>query len=141
MRPDGRDVRVVEGDGIAMPKDHDDDADSDADFDFEEILGDSNAGAYQRAEERIGPPLEYVAEKSRHAIEQIHAVYLQLGDESSARGPAQAAFHYALVAYLALNNMLTLAGDHRVVSRLLAMPPDVLIRWLDAVDAEGSVTG
>ncbi|HEY5541076.1 MAG TPA: hypothetical protein VIL41_06450, partial [Coriobacteriia bacterium] len=106
-----------------------------------EILGDSNAGAYQRVEERTGPPLEYVAEKSRGAIEQIHAVYLQLGDDSSARAPAQAAFHYALVSYLALNNMLTLAGDHRVATRLLAMPPDELTRWLDAVDAEGSVTG
>lgn len=127
-----------------MPNDHDDDDadfDADADFDLYEILGDSNAGAYQRVEERTGPPLAYVAEKSRGAIEQIHAVYLQLGDDSSARAPAQAAFHYALVSYLALNNMLTLAGDHRVVTRLLAMPPDELTRWLDAVDAEGSVTG
>ena len=131
-----------------MPNDHDDDDadfdadfDADADFDLYEILGDSNAGAYQRVEERTGPPLAYVAEKSRHAIDQIHAVYLQLGDDSSARAPAQAAFHYALVAYLALNNMLTLAGDQRVVTRLLAMPPDELTKWLDAVDAEGSVTG
>jgi len=45
------------------------------------------------------------------------------------------------VAYLALNNMLTLAGDHQVVTRLLAMPADELDRWLDAVDSEGSVTG
>jgi hypothetical protein len=125
---------------------HDDDADDfggqvDDDFDLYEILGDSNAGAYQRVEERTGPPLEYVAEKSRHAIEAIHAVHAELGEGHAARGSAQAAFHYALVAHLALNNMLSLAGDHRVVTRLLAMPPDELVRWLDAVDAEGSVTG
>ena len=135
-----------------MPDDHyddeagnDQDADFDADFardlDLQEILGDSNAGAYQRVEERTGPPLAYVAEKSRGAIEQIHAVYLLLGEDSGARGPAQAAFHYALVSYLALNNMLTLAGDHRVVTRLLAMSPHELVRWLDAVESEGSVTG
>ena len=85
--------------GPTMPNDHDDDDadfDADADFDLYEILGDSNAGAYQRVEERIGPPLKYVAEKSRHAIEQIHAVYLQLGDHSSARGSAQAAFHLGI---------------------------------------------
>jgi len=70
-----------------MPNDHDDD---DADFDLYEILGDSNAGAYQRVEERVGPPLAYVAEKSRHAIDQIHAVYLQLGDDSSARAEQHA---------------------------------------------------
>ncbi len=127
-----------------MPTDHDDDDagfDADGDFDLDEILGDSNAGAYQRVERRTGPPLAYVAEKSRHAIEQIHMVFVQLDEDSGVRGPAQAAFHYALVAYLALNNMLTLAGDHRVVTRLLAMPPDELAKWLDTVDAEGSVTG
>ena len=115
--------------------------DADDDFDLDDILGDSNAGAYQRVEERTGPPLAYVAEKSRAALEQIHTVHAELDAESRARGAAQAAFHYALVAYLALNNMLTLAGDHGVVTRLLAMPWDELERWLDAVDAEGSVTG
>jgi hypothetical protein len=135
-----------------MPTNHDDDEagnDRDADFDayfdgdldLQEILGDSNAGAYLRVEERTGPPLAYVAEKSRHAIEQIHAVYLQLGDDSSARPTAQAAFRYGLVSYLALNNMLTLVRDHRVITRLLALPPDELTRWLGAVEAEGSVTG
>ena len=54
-----------------MPNAHDDDDadfDADADFDLYEVLGDSNAGAYQRVEERTGPPLAYVAEKSRGAI-------------------------------------------------------------------------
>lgn len=79
-------------------------------------------------EERTGPPLAYLAEKSRSALERIHAVYAQLDAESRARGAAQAAFHYGLDAYLALNNMLTLAGDHGVVKRLLAMPRDELER-------------
>src|SRR5665648_1180946 len=84
--------------GPTMPNDHDDDDadfDADADFDLYEILGDSNAGAYQRVEERTGPPLAYVAEKSRHAIDQIHAVYLQLGDDSSARAEQHA--HLSLI--------------------------------------------
>jgi hypothetical protein len=47
----------------------------DDDFDLDEILGDSNAEAFQHAEERTGPPLAYVAEKARHAIEQIHIAH------------------------------------------------------------------
>ena len=30
---------------------------------FDEIPGDSNGTAYQKTEERTGPPLDYVAEK------------------------------------------------------------------------------
>jgi hypothetical protein len=125
------------------PSDHDPDAEDgrDPDMDWLEVVGDSNAGAYQKTEQRVGPPLDYVAEKLRGAVEQIHAVHARLGSGDAARAAAQAAFHYALVAYLALNNMLTLAGDHQVVTRLLAMPGDELDRWLDAVDSEGSVTG
>lgn len=126
-----------------MPSDHERDAedDQDPDMDWLEVVGDSNAGAYQKAEERVGPPLDYVAEKLHGAALQIHVVHAQLGADDGARAAAQAAFHYALVAYLALNNMLTLAGDHGVVKRLLAMPADEFERWLDAVGAEGSVTG
>jgi hypothetical protein len=70
---------------------HDDDADDfggefDGDFDLDEILGDSNAGAYQRVEERTGPPLEYVAEKSRNTIEAIHTVHAELSEGDGARG-------------------------------------------------------
>ena len=120
---------------------HDSDDEQQGDFDWQEILGDSNAGAYQRVEERTGPPLIYVSEKLRGALEQINEVHGRLGDDDRARAAAQAAFHYALVAYLALNNMLTLAGDHAMITRLLAMPSAELEKWLDAVDAEGSVTG
>lgn len=129
-----------------MPRDSDDIDSGDPDagdeqFDLYDIIGDSNNGAYQRVEQRTGPPLAYVAEKSRHAIEQIHVAYRSIGDDTRDGGAAQAAFHYSIVSYLALNNMLSLAADHGVVERLLAMPPEELCRWLDAVDAEGSVTG
>lgn len=110
-------------------------------FEFADIVGDSNAGAYQRVEQRTGPPLAYVSEKSRRAIEQIHIVYRSIAEAHGDRMAAQAAFHYALVSYLALNNMLSLAGDRLLVERLLGMPSTELDKWLDAVDAEGSVTG
>ncbi len=128
-----------------MPHDRDEpqagDFGPDDDFDLSEIIGDSNGGAYQRSESRTGPPLAYVAEKSRHALEQIHVAYRTIGEDGGARAAVQAAFHYGLVSYLALNNMLSLAGDHRTVERLLAMPPAELSKWLDAIDAEGSVAG
>jgi len=31
-----------------------------------------NASAYERTEMRYGPPLEYVAEKLRNAVEELH---------------------------------------------------------------------
>ncbi|HJW74083.1 MAG TPA: hypothetical protein VJ787_00225 [Thermoleophilia bacterium] len=129
-----------------MPRDSDDldagDPDAgDDQFDLYEIIGDSNNGAYQRVEQRTGPPQAYVAEKSRRALEQIHVAYRSVGDGTGDRGAAQAAFHYSLVSYLALNNMLSLAADHGVVERLLTMSPVELGKWLDAIDAEGSVTG
>ena len=120
--------------------DYDSDDEQGDDADWLDIVGDSNAGAYQRVEERTGPPLSYVSEKLRGALEQIHHSYGRLGDDDAARS-AQAAFRYALVAYLALNNMLALAGDHGLPLRLLGVSSAELDRWLDAVDAEGSVTG
>jgi len=122
-------------------RDAGDEQDQNPDMDWDAIVGDSNAGAYRLAEERTGPPLSYVAEKLRGALEQVHRVHAQLGADDAARASAHAAFHYALIAYLALNNMLTLAGDHNVATRLLAMSAAELDRWLDTVDAEGSVTG
>ncbi len=125
-----------DGDIDAGPDDAQDD-----EFDLSAIIGDSNNGAYQRVELRTGPPLAYVAEKLRAALEQIHGAHRSMAAGGDERRAAQAAFHYCLVAYLALNNMLSLAGDHGVVERLLAMSREELGRWLEAVAAEGSVTG
>lgn len=118
-----------------------DDEASDEDLDLYAIIGDSNNGAYQRVEQRTGPPLAYVAEKTRHAIEAIHTVFWSLDDEGGDRASVQAAFHYSVVAYLALHNMLGQVADPGAVVRLLAMPPQELSRWLDVIAAEGSVTG
>ena len=133
----------------------------DDDFDWEAILGDSNGPAYQKTEERHGPPLEYVAEKARHSLEHLHEV-LRLTEEHARGGlsrpeapngtavspmhgslltSTRAAFHYGLVAYLALENMLNLANDHNLVDRLLHMSTTEFRSWLEAVGAEGSVTG
>lgn len=127
---------VVPPDDIEAHGDSDDE-----DFDLYAILGDSNNGAYRQVEQRTGPPLAYVAEKTRHAIEAIHAVFWSIGDESGDRASAQAAFHYSVVSYLALHNMLAQVADHAAIARLLAMSPQDLSMWLDVIAAEGSVTG
>jgi len=128
-----------------MLSDDDIDADDvdagDDGFDLSAIVGDSNNGAYQRVEQRTGPPLAYVAEKLRSALEQIHVAHCSMLDGADERGAVQAAFHYCLVSYLALNNMLSLAGDDDVVERLFAMSRDELHTWLEVVAVEGSVTG
>jgi hypothetical protein len=127
---------------VVPPDDIDAHGDSDdEDCDLYAIVGDSNNGAYRQVEQRTGPPLAYVAEKTRHAIEAIHAVFWSIGDESGDRASAQAAFHYSVVSYLALHNMLAQVADHAAIPRLLAMSPQDLSRWLDVIAAEGSVTG
>jgi hypothetical protein len=134
---------------------------SDDDFEWGDFLGDSNGPAYQKTEVRSGPPLEYVAEKMRHSLEQLHGLLVwiekyvpdDLPQPESARGsgfstkrdglasPALGAFNYGLVAYLALQNMLSLANDYDLIGRLVAMSTRDFSRWLDVIEAEGSVTG
>jgi hypothetical protein len=131
------------------------------DSDWREILGDSNGPAYQKKELRSGPPLEYVAEKMRHSLEQLHGLLAWIekhvpddmpppagahgGGFSTKRdglvSPARGAFYYGLVSYLALQNMLSLANDHEFLGRLVAMSPQDFSRWLEVIEAEGSVTG
>ena len=87
-----------------------------------------------------------MAEKARHSIEELHGLF-----QAIARVPAVAreglgrqawaAFRHAIVAYLALQNMLSLANDNGVFDRLLAMRPTEIRKWLDGIDSEGSVTG
>jgi hypothetical protein len=132
----------------------------DDDDDWGEILGDSNGPAYQKTELRSGPPLEYVAEKLCHSLEQLHGLLVSIEkpvpDErtppagtpcaASLRrdglvSAARAAFYYGLVSYLALQNMLSLANDHDLLGRLIAMPAPDFSRWLEVITAEGSVTG
>ncbi|MHB1342702.1 MAG: hypothetical protein ACYC5F_11140 [Thermoleophilia bacterium] len=131
------------------------------DSDLEAIVGDSNGGAFRKDEIRSGPPLDYVAEKARSGIEQLHRLLASidalapsdlpqpagvagttfLSRADSLRGPAHAAFHYAIVSYLALNNMLHLANDRRHLESLSSMSWGELDKWLDVIDREGSVTG
>ena len=119
------------------------------DLDFDEIVGDSNGGAYRLVEERSGPPLSYVAEKARNSLWHLHALAGSIDAFAVGGAPqpdlvtqAMVAFHYGVVSYLALNNMLDMAnGGHAFISQLLAMSPDDFEKWLDMVDGEGSVLG
>ena len=95
----------------------------------------ANGPAYQRPELRVGPPLDYVAEKLRRSLEHQHRALAETSQD------ALAAFHYALVAYLALNNMLAAANPPSFSTRLAQMTPDQFVHWLDAVDSGGSVLG
>lgn len=132
------------------------------DFDLDEIVGDSNGGAYRKVEQRNGPPLDYVAEKARASLELLHQLHGSIREhvpddlpqptnmsgslfstKDDALLPSSwAAFRYAVVSYLALKNMLDLAnGQHEFIDQLLDMSHDDFEKWLDVVDREGSVTG
>jgi len=133
----------------------------DDDSGFHEFLGDANGPAFQKREERTGPPLSYVAEKLRGSIEGLHELYQNLnrcvpdnlpqppalkGSSFSTKhdslvSPAWTSFRYGVVAYLALENMLGLANDNDLFDRLLAMSRDDFRLWLDRIASEGSETG
>lgn len=118
-----------------------------------------NAGAYEREELRVGPPLDYVAEKLRASLESQHDVICalrdRLPDDVSAvtplrpgvnlkadflKFPAHAAFWNALVAYLALNNLAALATQE-TMERLLTFSRDELHDWFRRIDRAGSTAG
>ena len=120
-----------------------------------------NDSAYTKTETRNGPPLDYVAEKLRTCIEELHSLHSlaarDLPDDlplparlkgkaagydikrESILNPGYSAFRHALVSYLALNNLLAIANDNDVFARLLRMSGDDFHGWLDGIDREGSV--
>ena len=120
-----------------------------------------NDNAYETNEVRTGPPLAYVAEKSRHTLEALHSLIRDIRHRmpqdwlvaAPSSGPpvsireeyllpaALHAFRSAVVGYLALNNMLALANDNDLDDRLLAYSRDEFKAWLDRIDQAGSVTG
>jgi len=109
-----------------------------------------NGPAYSRDEARHGPPLSYVGEKLRSALEEIHSVVRDLAalatsPRSTVREDlsfhARTAFGYQLTAFLALYNMLGSRSDSKTDERMLAMDAGEFSRWLDFVEREGSTSG
>jgi len=129
--------------------------------DIDDLYQDPNAGAYEKEEVRTGPPLSYVGEKLRRALESAHRMHRTIVDvvpddlpqPPGASGtaystkvdglvrPAHGAFYYSLVAFLALHNALGRIGGDGKVDALLRLDPDEFGAWLDTVEQEGSVTG
>lgn len=111
--------------------------------DLEGLFSEPNGPAYEKREERVGPPLEYVREKIGNSLRTLH----DLAGHARGIGSAEVerrvwnAFYYEIVAFLALSNMLALANDHDLVDRLLAHDSDEFDDWLRRIEAEGSVVG
>lgn len=119
-----------------------------------------NGSGYTTTETRNGPPLSYVSDKLRGAIESLHSLHnLALTDlpddlpcperhrstwpsynpkADSVLGSCYAAFRCAIISHLALNNMLGMVSDCAVFERLLGMHREDFSRWLDGIDREGS---
>ena len=130
-----------------------------ANDELDDLLGpDSDGAAYQKTEERTGPPLDYVAEKMVASLVESHKAHrmiraLLLGTAQNpvsvqnasaaeeAGDKTRGAFHLALVAFLALVNMLDLANDTELVDSLLKRDTDSFHDWIENVRRNGSVTG
>jgi hypothetical protein len=120
----------------------------DFDMSIGDITGDSNAGAYQKTEYRQGPPLEYVSEKIEHSLTDLHATINTINrviQDSEKKDTilfsAKSAFLQALVAFLALQNLLNTANTPGLLQHLLGLSSEGFEEWLQQARREGSVTG
>lgn len=121
---------------------------------FDDLFCDTNGPAYQKEQKRFGPPLEYVGEKLRNSVESWHEVLQNVSeniadDLSSGRlsvkkdlllSPAHYGFYNALIAFLALHNMLGSAQSPSLVSEHASKSKDEFKLWLDFIEREGSIT-
>jgi hypothetical protein len=115
----------------------------------DEMFRGPNDGAYEKEEVRMGPPLDYVAEKFRRSMEQTHYLIHLVRQTGSAEAEekdtilsqARGALRYQLTGYLALKNMLALANDQGLFERLERFSYDDFHDWLDRIDQQGSVRG
>jgi hypothetical protein len=110
---------------------------------LDDLYREPNGPAHQVRESRVGPPLDYVAEKLASTLGDLHRADAAIaGTDSVALREVRAAFTHALVAWLALGNMLALAEDPGALSgRLLALSVEEFDEWRWRVAQEGSVTG
>ncbi len=129
--------------------------------DIDDLYQDPNAGAYEKEETRTGPPLSYVGEKLRGAVESAHRTYRSierdvpddLPQPSGAKGtsystkqdglisPGYSSYRYSLTAFLALYNQLGRISAQKKIAALLELDPRDFSDWLDSVEREGSVIG
>lgn len=127
---------------------------------IDDMIPGSNAGAYEKEEIRVGPPLSYVGEKLRMTVECVYescrklkaakesavgcrkqAISIDGQDLDAAWRFAVSAFRYSLTAFLALYNMLGLLADQSLCDTLLQYERKEFEQWLDRIEQEGSVTG
>jgi hypothetical protein len=128
---------------------------------IDDLYRDPNAGAYEKEEVRVGPPLDYVGAKLGMAVRYAHRTYREIAAtvpddlpapswvEGSAfsikddglLSPAFAAFRSATTAFLALHNMLGLIQDQDKFEALLALKSSEFDAWVERIEREGSVTG
>ena len=126
------------------------------------VFGEPNWPAFEKREERYGPPLSYIHGKMAHSLRELHdavrSIQRYVPEDPPERpadggtpyplkagyllGPAKYAFHLQLVAYLALGNMLGLAADPSgLTDRLLRLDRDEFKEWIEGVERGASVTG
>lgn len=112
---------------------------------LDDLFRDPNGPAYQQRQTRVGPPLEYVAEKLGTALTDLHRAAQVRGAAIEVSGEGhdlRSAFLHVLVAYLALGNMLALAEDAgELTERLLESTRGEFDAWLRHVERGSSVTG
>lgn len=125
-------------------------------------LPSSNGPAFQKKEERYGPPLDYVGEKLRSAVVAAHEnlynvknyvpTNLKREPEFTEQAPenikndillsaASSTLYYTLIAYLALHNMLGAATAKTFFESVTNKNREELKKWLDLIEREGSVNG
>lgn len=98
----------------------------------------ANGSAYEKEEQRLGVPLDYVADKLGNAILELSALAQRQPDLSK---DLYLTMRYQLIAFLALNNMLAAANDPDLTDRMLSLSRDEAERWVNLVHRQGDVSG
>jgi hypothetical protein len=114
-----------------------------ADVDPDDLFREPNDDAYLKKEVRVGPPLEYVAEKFGHALVAVHDLLLnmrRLKQDDALMSQAIYAFRSQLTGYLALKNMMALLNDDGFFERMESSSGQSFKDWLNRIDHQGSVT-
>lgn len=131
-------------------------------MEFDDFMRSTNGPAYEKSEERNGPPLSYAGEKLRYSLENCHELLKGIGEcvpddlplpsryqegapvsakSDLLQSPASASFHYQITAFAALFNMLGVIKSNKDIDRLAQMSAQDFKKWLDFIEREGSVVG
>lgn len=109
---------------------------------LDDLFREPNGPAHQARQTRVGPPLEYVAEKLAATLGDLHRALAATWEVGHTRRAVYAPLAPTPMTYSVPGDMLGLGEDPRTLAdRLLAMSGDAFDDWPCRVEWMTSATG